>query len=277
MFACALLGLLGVGLYAQRCAPRHPSLATFNIRDFPEREEQVSAAFEVMRSLDVPIIALQEIRNVAVFRAAAGEQLGPHWQSVFNHEPQADDGEPPRLVGLTWDERRYQLDFHVTHEDVRVKAGQRPALEVRLIPRGRGPALRVFVVHLKAGGNEGDQRLRRKQLERLWQVVGDARRSYDEVIVLGDFNATSEADRRALAIFADETMLHWASESLACTAYWRPGGRCQGSALDHVFTSIEPRAIAAKGACERVGCEPDDVCPIEHEQISDHCPVAVEL
>ncbi|NJK32341.1 MAG: hypothetical protein HC927_07990, partial [Deltaproteobacteria bacterium] len=120
-----------------------------------------------------------------------------------------------------------------------------------------------------------------EQLERLRLVVGDARRSDDEVIVLGDFNMTRYEDRAAMREFADETMLVWASESLRCTAYWRPKGRdkgtCDGSALDHVFTTEQPRSIAAKGPCESVGCAPGDRCPIYYEQVSDHCPVRFEL
>lgn len=279
--ACSLLalGLLGLGRCGIRCGPPPSALATFNIRDFPERPEQIPAAFAVMRELDVPVIAVQEIRDVDMFQAGAREYLGSDWASVFNHEPV--DGQTsqsrPRRVGLAWDGGRYRLDFYLTHDDVRVRPTQRPALEVRLTPRAEGPALRVFVVHLKAGGKLKDHQLRREQLMRLRRVVDAAMRSNDEVIVIGDFNASGPADRYALQQFADDTATVWASAKLPCTAYWRPEGRCEGSALDHAFTRAAPRTIAAKGACERAGCTPGERCPIDYARVSDHCPVALQL
>jgi hypothetical protein len=48
-------------------------------------------------------------------------------------------------------------------------------------------------------------------------------------------------------------------------------------ALDHVFTREAPDAIDARGPCEEIGCAPGDRCPAFHREVSDHCPITIDL
>jgi endonuclease/exonuclease/phosphatase family metal-dependent hydrolase len=146
---------------------------------------------------------------------------------------------------------------------------------VRLRRRDGGRALRLFVVHLKAGGDFAH--VRREQLRRLAPIVLAAVETYDDVVLLGDFNATGEEDRRTLAELARATRLVWASEALACTSYWNRRDGCRGVALDHVLTVRRPDDVSARGPCESVGCDPGDRCPTFHREVSDHCPVTADL
>jgi endonuclease/exonuclease/phosphatase family metal-dependent hydrolase len=262
------------GFAATRACPGPSAsvhIATFNIRNFPENPDQVAGAFAMIADLDVPIVAVQEITDPRAFRDAAARTLGPNWQTEFG--PRRDDGAPLLLPGVLYDQTRYQLDYTRLHRYARGDAGGRSMLEVRLFPRGEGPTLRVFVVHLKAGGNDRDHELRRAQLRAITPILRHATAGNDEVVILGDFNTTREADREALRSFALETKLHWASEQLGCTSYWMPERKCTGSALDHVFTSRPASETTARGPCESVGCQPGDRCPIFYHQVSDHCPV----
>jgi endonuclease/exonuclease/phosphatase family metal-dependent hydrolase len=260
------------GFAATRACPGPSAqvrVATFNIRSFPERPEQVEAAFATIAELDVPIVAVQEITDPQAFTDAATRTLGPNWRTEFG--PWHDEDKRRLLPGVLYDNHLYQLDYTRLHRQTRIDGSGRPMLEVRLLARDDGSALRVFVVHLQAGGDNFGRR--RAQLDAVTPILGRAAAGKDEVVMLGDFNSTSDADRELLRNFANTVELHWASEQLACTSYWKPEGKCQGSALDHVFTSRPASETTARGPCESVGCVPGDRCPIFYDEVSDHCPV----
>ena len=264
-----LLGLaLAVSLTMARCEREPLRIVTYNIEDFPKNDVQIEHAFRTIAGLDAPVIAVQEILDAKAFEQAASSELGSKWKVAV-----ASDR---RAVGLLYDSDRVTLRSTNEHA-----VGVRRVLEVRLEQR-RGNDLRVFVVHLKAGGAE-DVDTRRAELEALAPIVALAvASSDDEIVVLGDFNATQSQDREQLRRFAARTGLRWASESLECTAYWsRRNGvelqDCVGTALDHVFVRSQPRTIAAKGLCEDLGCDGGLLCPVSRYLVSDHCPVLTEL
>ncbi len=261
MFATALLAM-------SSCPNARVEVATFNIRDFPESEAQVGGAFAAITELEVPLVAVEEITDPQLFNQAARRYLGPTWRAEFG--PSHTAGRDRRRVGLLYDSAHYTATKARLHP-----LPGRPALEVQLKPAGRGSPLRVFVVHLKSGGDFIERRA--KQLRALTAVVQQAVTGDDRIIVLGDFNSTSQTDRKNLASFATSTGLIWASEDLACTAYWKPGGRCTSSALDHVFTSRSPATATARGPCETEGCNPGESCPVFFDVVSDHCPITASF
>lgn len=267
----ALALLLFVG--SQRACPEPGvRVATFNIRNFPENPAQIVGAFKTIEGLDVPVIAVQEITDPAAFASAAKRHLGKKWRAEFG--PHAHS-QRVILPGVLYDGHRYELDYARRHLDTQINGSDRPTLEVRLFSRDGGPTLRVFVVHLKAGG-DGAQ-IRRRQLLALTPLIARAARGQDQLMVLGDFNSTGDEDLANLARFATDTGLNWATKALTCTAYWKPQGKCSGSALDHVFTSRPAHEATARGPCESVGCDPGDSCPVFYDEVSDHCPVTVSL
>jgi hypothetical protein len=94
--------------------------------------------------------------------------------------------------------------------------------------------------------------------------------------VLGDFNATDDdGDRADIARIAASGGLVWATEQLACSAFWSRSDGCPRSRLDHVLTWGTPATVEAGGACATAGCDWEQSCPIYREQVSDHCPVIV--
>lgn len=245
------------------------TVATFNIEFFPRDARQIEGAFEAIEDLDAPVIAVQEITEPRVFAEQARARLGDDWRFVH-----AGGGAPLR-VGVLYDGARYRLSWARTRAEPTLGGRHRPALEVRLRSREGGRALRVIVVHLKAGGDHAATR--REQLRQLEPVLAEAARSWDELVILGDFNATGDDDRATIAALADRLGLTWASEGLACTSYWARRDGCRGSALDHVLTRSAPSHVAARGPCETIGCDPGDRCPAFHREVSDHCPVTATL
>lgn len=263
----------GLGL----CTPR-PTLrvATFNIENYPKSPRQEAGAFEAIKAIEVAALGVQEIVEPEAFADGAKRRLGPGWRFVHA------EGGPKQRVGVLFDGEALELLSTKTHRETEaIYPGAKPTFEARLRPKaaaslfGAGEVLRLLVVHLKAQGDGADRR--KAQLKALRPVFAEAMGSGERVVLLGDFNATGDSDRDELSALAGATGAVWASKDLPCTSYWaRPDG-CRGSALDHVFASARPKKIMARGPCESEGCAPGSHCPIFREEVSDHCPVVVDL
>lgn len=267
--ALLLLGalvLLG-GVRAAGCGGAPRRLVTFNIENYPRSPSQEQGAFDAIRALGTPAVAVQEITDPGRFCAEARRRLGGSWGCAFTDRP-------VQRVGLLHDRDALELLSAATRPETEVYAGAKPALEARLRPVSGGDVLRVFVVHLKAGGDGGPTRER--QLRALGPVVAAAVGSGDRVVVLGDFNATGPADTALIGRLARSWGLHFASEDVPCTAYWNRSDGCLGVPLDHVLTSFTA-AVHAEGPCRTEGCEMRPACPVFREAVSDHCPVTADF
>lgn len=250
-------------------ARQGPTVATFNIENFPRDRRQIVGAFNTIASLDASVVAVQEIRDPEVFRRSARARLGESWRFVTNARG------PEQRVGVLFDTNRFAFSYARDHAQTQIDGRGKPVLEVRLRPLEGGRALRVFVLHLKAGGDFAH--VRREQLRQLEPVLAEATESWDDIVVLGDFNATGDQDREVIDRLSNRLGLHWATRGLRCTSYWARRDGCLGSALDHVLTRRLPEEAAARGPCETIGCSPGDRCPAFHREVSDHCPVTVRF
>jgi endonuclease/exonuclease/phosphatase family metal-dependent hydrolase len=274
--------LLGIALYALCCrapAPLPVRFATFNIENYPKHDRQVDAAFREIAALGASFVAVQEIVDPALFARTAQLELGLGWDFVAASTAPRQAGAAPRMVqhlGVLFDRAIWTLASTAVHEGTRLEQGRyKPVLEVRLAPRAGGPIVRVLVVHLKAGGEDGA--IRARQYAALADIVRAARDSGERVVTLGDFNATGDADREALAVLADATGTRWLTASLACSALWDRDDGCFRSRLDHVLATEPARTVTAAGACATHGCAMEPSCPLYADEVSDHCPVVVEL
>jgi endonuclease/exonuclease/phosphatase family metal-dependent hydrolase len=253
-------------------------IATFNIENFPQSSGHVDAAFAELASLDASIIALQEIEQPALVKREAHERLGDSWHFVHvSTAPLPSSAHRAHHIGVLFDRDAWTLLSTTVHEGTRLEHGRhKPTFEVRLQPAGGGDAIRVLVVHLKSGSD--GRPLRARQLAALERIVRDVARSGERVVLLGDFNATEDAgDRPDIARIASAGELVWATEELACSAFWSRNDGCPRSRLDHVLTWTTPATVTAHGACATEGCDWQESCPIYREQVSDHCPVVVEF
>lgn len=244
-------------------------IATFNIENFPKHAAQAVAAFDELARLDASVVGLQEIVDPALFDREARRRLGPAWRTEL---VRTSDRAPSHHLGVLFDSRAWTHVATTIHDDTRLDGGHKPAIEVALRDR-RGEVLRVLVVHLKAGAD--GRAIRARQYEALARIV---ERVQGRKIVLGDFNATDDrADRGDLAKLAGATRLAWATEGLACSAFWDRDDGCFRSRLDHVLAWRAASAVELGGACATHGCDREDSCPRYVERVSDHCPVVVEL
>jgi endonuclease/exonuclease/phosphatase family metal-dependent hydrolase len=249
---------------ALRSSHREPGtlrIATFNIEDFPKDARQVDGAFAEIAATGASIVGVQEIGDAELMETMASERLGTDWRFVY-----ANTGARHHDIGLLYDSAVWTLAGSAIHDETRLGTKHKPTLEVRLAHEG--DVLEVFVVHLKSGGDS--RAIRERQLAALAPVL---RGATGPIVVLGDFNATGDADRNDIAALARTAGLVWASESLACSAFWSRDDGCPRSQLDHMLSTRAPTSIEARGACATDGCAWQDRCPLYAEQVSDHCPV----
>ncbi|MEO8704615.1 MAG: endonuclease/exonuclease/phosphatase family protein [Kofleriaceae bacterium] len=248
--------------------PAH-RIATFNIEHFPKSPRQVAGAFDEIVATGASVIAAQEITDPALFVATARQRLGPDWD--FAHDRRRVDNH--HHIGVLFDRSRWRFVSSQNHDGTRLGPLDLPALEVRLADAST--ELRIFVVHLRP--LTSGRGVRARQHAVIADLAAAARAPGAEVIVLGDFNATEPGDREDLAALAAAAGLTWASESLACSAFWnRPDG-CPRSRLDHVLTTSSATHVTVFGGCARDGCDRQDSCPIYEAEVSDHCPVVVDF
>jgi endonuclease/exonuclease/phosphatase family metal-dependent hydrolase len=261
---------LGVRWYGCEPEPAQWRAATFNIEHFPKDQRQIDGAFAELATLGAGIIAVQEITDTELFAATARERLGADWQFVPEHAP---DGSFDHQIGVLFDRRAFTLVGKRVHDGTRLGGRHKPTLDVELRDRATDEALRVLVVHFKSGGEHHPTR--HQQFRALRTIVTEVSRAGAPVILLGDFNATGDGDRADLAGLAAATRTTWATEGLACSAFWDRLDTCPTSRLDHALTSEKPIDVRAAGACATVGCDTKDRCPLYEEHVSDHCPVVV--
>jgi endonuclease/exonuclease/phosphatase family metal-dependent hydrolase len=267
------LAILAIAVVrCQPCGGRSTTpwrFATFNIENYPKHERQSAAAFAEIAGLDAGVVAVQEITDPELFARAATAALGPSWRFTA-----IDTGLSPHYLGVLYDTRAWIYAGTIAHDETKLAEGrQKPVLEVRLRAAETGDDVRVFVVHLKAGGDGRD--IRARQYPALAGILGKVPAGA-HAIVLGDFNATDDrGDRDDLRTLGERTKLTWATEALACSALWDRDDGCFRSRLDHVLAWRAPSKVEALGACATDGCARQDRCPRYLEQVSDHCPVVV--
>lgn len=260
VFALTAWGALqGVALQP---TPLPVRLATFNVRKYPRSRTQIEGVFSLLNSLGVSAVGLQEILRPGHLGAQARRRLGARWRYAAQRRGVRTG------LGLLYDSGVWTLK---SARALPARYGP-PPFEVRLSDArtSKARALRLVVVHFRSGAS--NERIRAAQLQDLAFALRSAE---GPLVVMGDFNAVTPKDRRALGKFAERTGLYWNSEDLECTCYWPRAKSCETAALDHVFSTDPSVVVRARGACETVGCEPGARCPSFHREISDHCPLSM--
>lgn len=264
-------------------------IATWNLENFPNEDQDPALLGERLRDLDADVIAVQEIQDADALAA-----LLPGWQIHLSRR----GGRSGQKLGVAIDPATVEIvGMPVEHAELSLKGKLRPALSVYLRARAGGPDLHVVVVHLKAF-DDGIE-IRRRQWAKLVDLVGQitlAPPNDTDVIVLGDFNTTGAPGRETAdeLIEVDAELATVGLERLeippGCTAYWdgtRRDAWKEASLLDLVYVKDLREARAEKleafafGPCARHACEAFRSTPAYPEpdfaMLSDHCPVVLDL
>lgn len=260
-------------------------VATWNLRNFPDKGQDTTRLQARLHGLGADLIAVQEVRDAAVLRA-----MMPGWELVLSEA----GGRGGQRLGFLYDPAVFELvGAPREHPELAMGGAVRPGLSGYLRVRDGGPDFHVMVVHLKARSD--GYALRREQWRVLAEIVEEIARSDGDVIVLGDFNATgpprgAPGDELAqLDARLGGVGLQRVGNEVGCTVYWDGGRRDawhEPSQLDLVWVAdfkeggagarAVPLLHCARHACaafRSTGTYPER----DYADVSDHCPVIVDF
>lgn len=265
-------------------------VVTWNLRNFPGERQDLGLLRQRLRALDADVIAVQEIREPEALRA-----LMPGWELHLSE----GGGRGHQRLGVLFDPKRITAIGEGREHDALTFGGRvRPAYSIYLRAAG-GPDFHLVVVHLKAMAS--GYSLRTKQWPELAAIASSLATSGPgegdrDVILVGDFNATGAAGQdpaqelRALAEVLGAAGLRRIDAADGCSAYWdgpRRDAWQEPSLLDLIWVGDLRESVSASaqtlalGHCGRHHCAafrstaayPD----LDFAQISDHCPVVLDL
>jgi endonuclease/exonuclease/phosphatase family metal-dependent hydrolase len=249
-------------------------IATWNIENFPKAGNTAEHVANLIASLDLDLVALQEIEDTDAFNELVA-RLPEHGGVLSTH---------------TYGNGTYQKLGFLYRRELLSVTGQkllltsygynlpRPPLQITVTVDSAGVDFTVIVVHLKAGFDTEDRERREAATVLLEDHVADqvAGAGDSDVIVLGDFNeiVTSAGGRAVLSPWLDAPSAYEVhTEDLA-----NGGGFTfvpSQVILDHVVTTASLDDELAGGA---VIIPRLDVQFLGYEQsVSDHLPVVVSM
>jgi endonuclease/exonuclease/phosphatase family metal-dependent hydrolase len=265
------------------------TVATFNIRMFPEGSTDRPLVARRLVELDASVIAVQEIRDARALGEVlelAAQQSGRDYQLLLG--PCGGEGWFI-TTGVVYDARAWEVLEHVGYPDLQPEGegacGVRQAATGAVLADDRGRRLGVLSVHLRPFPEELDTR--REQWARVVARMGELERRHGATVVaLGDYNSTGfTGDPPEERAFVERTVAaagyQLPTATLACTEYWRPAndpGDYRPSLLDHAVASGGQWRAQVHGMCERLACRPTapDRMDPDYFSVSDHCPVVLE-
>jgi len=257
-------------------SPGAVDIAAWNIENFPRTADTPRVVADLITSLGLDLVAVEEIASVDAFDELV-ERLPDHeailsshtygtgsYQKVgflYNADLMTLDGGALLFETEGYDFPRPPLQVHVTVDD-----GSHPAVEFMAI-----------VVHLKAGIGDDDRARRTAAVEALEAHVRDqVDAGQSQVIVMGDFNERLDIDegRAVFAPFldapADYTIRTLGPAEDGEVTYLPFGGRF----IDHIITTA--------GLADEMTASDPVVPPLDEElatydDVSDHLPVATAM
>ncbi len=151
-----------------------------------------------------------------------------------------------------------------------------------------GADFHLIALHSKSGPTVFAVEDRHRALNQIDKAVAPLLPHDQDVMILGDFNSMGAGDRRSLRyeLKSIHRMVRKESPGFKdlsltpqCTHYFR--GR--GGQLDHILaasgmTEIMETTARVTGYCSVAQCRPiQGAYPLAYRQLSDHCPVIVEI
>ncbi|MDR4493701.1 MAG: endonuclease/exonuclease/phosphatase family protein [Nitrospirales bacterium] len=298
-----------------RMAPEsssHLRVATWNLRWFPvgqspEESEDIREPTNLnwltcaIRWMQVDILATQEIlatpeatQALETLTANLTTQTGQSWRWYRQPCGHLDD----HHIGLLWNDTRVALTNFDSLWQFNSKAengsnpctyGLRPGQYVRVQSRTtNGVDFHLIALHLKSGPTVFDVEERHKALNRIDQAIEPFLKKDQDIVILGDFNTMGAGDWHSRNSEIKNLRRHLEKENPGFTDL-EPNPQCshyfrgRGGWLDHILVSHDMKEISVTsttvtGYCAVAGCERiRGDYPLAYRQLSDHCPVVVEI
>jgi len=251
-------------------------IAAWNIENFPQTAETPSIVADLITSLGLDLIAVEEIASVDAFDELVA-RLPDHEAILSSHT--YGEGSYQK-VGFLYNADLMTLDDGALLFEDQGYDFPRPPLQVHItVDDGTHPAVEfiAIVVHLKAGIGDDDRARRIAAIEtleaHLRDLVGAGK---DQVLVMGDFNERLDTDdgRAVFAPFldapSDYTVRTLGPAEDGEVTYLPFGGRF----IDHIITTA--------GLADEMTASDPVVPPLDQElvtygDVSDHLPVATAM
>jgi endonuclease/exonuclease/phosphatase family metal-dependent hydrolase len=250
-------------------------LATWNIEHFPKTTGTPELLADLIRSLDLDLVALQEITSEAAFDDVLA-RLPDHEGILSTHTYPTGDAHKLALITKSSLLTVSEVDLLFTSSPY---AFPRPPLRARILVHGAHPFdFTVIVVHLKAG--VGDENAARRteamiELEALMRHEVDGPGD-DDIVLLGDMNEVL-SHPNALPVWAP--LLDAPERYTVLTRAIAESGGVSfipaGIMLDHIVvtTSLIDEIDGRAPFITRL----HDVIPGYLGTVSDHLPVSISL
>jgi endonuclease/exonuclease/phosphatase family metal-dependent hydrolase len=252
-------------------------IATWNIENFPKQSFTPSVMADMITSLRLDLVAVQEIEDTTGFTELV-DRLDNHHAVLSTHT--YGTGEYQK-IGLIYD-----TDILAVSDAKLIFTSDgynfpRPPLQATVtVDDGVHPVFDfiVIAIHLKAGTDYEDRQRRKDAMVSLEHYVSQLVEgsSDDEVIVLGDFNdvLTNSQGLEVMApwlVAADNYLIHTQALADADEVSWLPGDII----LDHI---VSTPALDAEFASTRARIPDLDSQYNSYEpNVSDHLPVVVSM
>lgn len=246
-------------------------IATWNIRNFPERAETARLVADVISSLDVDVIVVEEIASDAAWNELL-QRLRGHHGVLSTHRYSPDSYQK---IGVIYRESLVTVGTPELLFPTDSFNFPRPPFSLPITVDGT--TIELVGIHLKAGRSDEDAERRRAATVALdahlrAQVDGGGE---PEVVILGDYNerVVDPADREVLAplLTAPDryTVRTEGPAQLGAVSYLGFGG----SFIDHITTTaaLDARWTAATIQLPRV----EQAVPSYTSLVSDHVPIVL--
>lgn len=289
--------LVLLGLIISFAAHSAINIKSYNIRNFSNsKSTNLELLKKVLDENKADLIGVQEIKNTRLFKEFIENELSHLNYKVVLGRCGGGGGQK---LGFIYNSKKLELKSFV--EDLRM-SGKNPSCNGSSRPAGIGVFLdhedktqfSAINVHLKAGGCDSCIQKRAYQLKILSEIIrGFMFNNLHHIVVLGDFNTTeynkNGPHKKNFEKFVRHHKMLDSAATMSCTSYWsghnRDDGIEESSLLDHILVSesFARRYESVKAEvglhCKTLSCRqaPTDRMGIAYHQVSDHCPVSLDM
>ena len=287
-------------------------LATWNLRWFPEGKPD-NQSHDTADPTDLEWVACtiiwMQLDILAVQESLATPEARNAWDIVirllqeradaqWHWTPQPCGRPDDHHIGFLWNAGKVMLSrldslwqFNAKAHSSKnpCKGGLRPGHYAWVQSREKnGMNFHLIALHLKSGPTVFAVEERHWSLNRIDQAIAPLLKNDQDVVILGDFNTMGAGDQNSKKNELKSLRRQVAKEKPGfedlrvtpqCTHYFR--GR--GGWLDHVLVSKDMKestlaSARVTGYCAIAGCKRiKGDYPLAYRQLSDHCPVVVEM
>jgi endonuclease/exonuclease/phosphatase family metal-dependent hydrolase len=244
-------------------------IVTWNIENFPKNANTISLLTEMINTMDVDLIAVQEITSLTAFNTLL-ENL-PEWDGVITASGSQRLGYLYKTTEITHFEPITQL---FTDNNC---AFPRPALKTKAT-HVSGKEVTFINIHLKCCNDVtqscGNARDRRQQASAIMKNYIDQNLNNESVIILGDWNdSITESNTPFQNFITDAANYKFTDMTIAQGSAANWSYPSWPSHLDHILITNE--LFAAMGEVRTLRLNP---CEGQYfTTVSDHNPVLLRL